>query len=81
MIRNGSVYTQLSTLLLLAADGTSTLAWQRLLNLSALSAGLTGLKKKKKSAHFDPLYCCIWAAHHSCTLFYCVRFTCVPGLL
>lgn len=48
MIRNGSVYTQLSTLLLLAADGTSTLAWQRLLNLSALSAGLTGFKKKKK---------------------------------
>lgn len=48
MIRNGSVYAQLSTLLLLAADGTSTLAWQRLLNLSALSAGLTGLKKKKK---------------------------------
>lgn len=47
MIRNGSVYAQLSTLLLLAADGTSTLAWQRLLNLSALFAGLTGLKKKK----------------------------------
>lgn len=56
MIRNGSVYTQLSTLLLLAADGTSTLAWQRLLNLSALSAGLTGLKKKKKKVHTLTLF-------------------------
>lgn len=48
MIRHGSVYVQLSNLLLLAADRTSTLAWQRLLNLSALSVGLAGWKKKKE---------------------------------
>lgn len=45
MVRDGSLYTQLSTLLLLAADRTNPLAWQKLLNLSGLSAGLTGTKK------------------------------------
>lgn len=41
MIRGGSLYTQLSTLLLLHADRANTLAWQKLLNLSGLSAELT----------------------------------------
>lgn len=47
MIRGGSLYAQLFTLLLLGADRTNTLAWQKLLNLSGLSAGLTVKKKKK----------------------------------
>lgn len=41
MIRGGSLYTQLSTLLLLRDDRTNTLAWQKLLNLSVLSTELT----------------------------------------
>lgn len=52
MVRDRSLYAQLSTLLLLAADRTNPPAWQKLRNLSGLSARLTGAK----SAHLD--HCC-----------------------
>lgn len=45
MVRDESLYAQLATLLLLAADRANPLAWQKLLNLSGLSAGVTGTKK------------------------------------
>lgn len=45
MGRDRSLCSQLSTLLLVAADKTNPLAWQKLFNLSGLSAGLTGTKR------------------------------------